>query len=90
MTVVKGDISSTNNHNSLKGGCNEVGVSFFSPVTVIGQEVMVLICTGEGSGWILGKFVLRRNGDALAQLPREVVGSLYLWRCDTEGPGQWA
>lgn len=47
-----------------------MGVSLFSPVTVIGQEVMVLICTGEGSGWILGKFVLRRNGDALAQLPR--------------------
>ena len=41
----------------LKGGCGGVSVSFFSQVTVIELEVMVLSCTGGGSGWILGKIL---------------------------------
>ena len=39
--------------NSLKGGRGKAGVSFFSLVTVIGQEVMVLSCARVGLGWIL-------------------------------------
>ena len=41
--------------NSLRGGSGEVGVSLCSQVTVIGQEIMTLSCTRDGSGWILGK-----------------------------------
>ena len=46
-------------------------------VCLTGQEVTVLNCTKEGSGWILGKF-LKKSSNALAQLPREVMVSLSL------------
>ena len=41
------------------------GVSIFSHVTVIGLEVMTLSCTRGGSGWILGKKILRKSGKTL-------------------------
>jgi len=38
---------------------------------------MVSSCTNGGSGWVLEtKFLLGKSGAAVAQLPREVVGSL--------------
>jgi len=37
-------------YNCLKGGWGEVGVSLFSQVTRIGQEVMATSSTKEGSG----------------------------------------
>ena len=40
-----------------------------------GQEVMALSCARRGSIWILGNILLRKSGEALAQLPREVVES---------------
>jgi len=37
---------------------------------------MVSSCTNGGSGWVLEtKFLLGKSGAAVAQLPREVVGS---------------
>ena len=42
-----------------------------------GQEVAALGCARVGSGWILGKSS-SQCGQALAQLPREMVGSLSL------------
>jgi len=49
-----------------------------------------------GSGWLLGKYLLRKGGDAVAQaaqggggvtIPGGVQGPCG---CDTEGCGQWA
>lgn len=37
------------------------GVSFFSHVTVIGQEVMTLSCTTGVSIWILGKNSMQKE-----------------------------
>ena len=37
-------------YNDLKGGCGEVGVSFFSQVTETGQEVATISCSRGGSG----------------------------------------
>ena len=42
-------------HNSLKGGCGNVGVSLFSLMTAIRLEGMTLSFTRGGSGWMLGK-----------------------------------
>ena len=53
--------------SDLKGNCGILGASLFSQVTAIGREVM-------GSG----AFLLRRSGDAVAQLPRGMVMSLSL------------
>jgi len=41
-------------YSSLKGGGGEVGVGFFSQVTVIGRKLMASGCTRGGSGWISG------------------------------------
>jgi len=40
-------------YSCLKRGCGEVGVGFFSQVTVIEQEGMASSCTRGASGWIL-------------------------------------
>jgi len=55
---------------------------------------MASSCTVRGSGWILRTISFRKSGDALAQLPREVVGSpslevFHSWRCGAEGHGWW-
>lgn len=41
-------------------------------VCLIEQEIMVLSCSKEGSGWILGKF-LKRSINALAQTAQGVI-----------------
>lgn len=41
-------------YNSLKEGCDMVGVDFFSHIVVIGQVRMNLNCIRGGLGWILG------------------------------------
>jgi len=41
-------------YNTLKGGCDEVGVGFYSQITVIGRERMTLNRVRGGSGWISG------------------------------------
>ena len=52
-------------YSSLNRGRREVGISLFSQVTVIGQEVMASSYTRTGSGSILGekKIILRKNGE---------------------------
>jgi len=72
-----------------------VRVGLFSHVIVTGQEVMALSCTG---GWGIGskdKFHLR-SCEALAEAAQGGGGVTVpesveeLWRCGTEGHGQWA
>ena len=44
-------------------------------------------------GEVQVRYHLQKSGVALEQLPREVVGSPsleVLWRCGTEGRGEWA
>jgi len=62
-------------HNSLKGGCGEVGVGLFPQVTVIGCEGMALSRTRGGSGWILGKNSSQKVVRLWNRLPRNTVDS---------------
>ena len=53
---------------------------------------MASSCSRGGLGWVLGNIPLRKNGAAVAQLPRErgvtVPGGVpELWGCGTEGRG---
>ena len=54
---------------------------------------MALSCTRGYSGWILEKFLHRKNGEAVAQAARggggvTVPGGVQeLWKCSTEGCG---
>lgn len=57
---LRGDLTALS--NSLKRGCDEVGVSFFCQITVIGQEGMASRCTRGGSSWISEK-LLRESGE---------------------------
>lgn len=41
----------------------------------MGQEVMALSCARGGSGWVCGKFLLRKSANALAQAAQGVGGS---------------
>ena len=67
-------------------------VSLFPQVTAIGQEGMASSCTRGGSGWILGKFLLR-SGATVAQAAQGGGGGTVPGgvqepcRCSTEGRG---
>jgi len=60
---------------------------------VIDQEIMALSFTRRGSGWILGKFLLRNSGDVLEQDAKGGGGVIIpggvqeMCRCVTEGHG---
>lgn len=43
-----------------------MGVSLFW-VTAIGQEGMALRCAGGCSGWVLGKLLRKKSGEAVQQ-----------------------
>ena len=42
-----------------------MGVSLFSKVTAVGQEIIALGCARGDSGWILGKNYSQKSGEAL-------------------------
>ena len=48
-------------YNSLKRGFSELGVSLFTQVTAIGQEVMALSCARGGSDWTLGQISSKKE-----------------------------
>ena len=54
-------------YSSQTGGCDEMGVGFFSWVTATGHEVMASSCTRGGSGWRLGKVYSQKEWSALKQ-----------------------
>ena len=57
---------------------------------------MILSCTRGSSGWILGKIILRKSGNASAQAAQggggvTISGGVQEeWRCGTKEHGQWA
>ena len=73
-----------------------MGVSFFSQVKAIGREGMVLRHTRGGSGWMLGKIILRKSGETLEQPAQggcgvTVPGGVQeTFRRGTERRGLWA
>ena len=83
-------------YNCLKGGGGKVGVSLCSQVAAVGQEGMVLSCTTGGSGWILGRISSQKEWCCIGTAAQgggavTVPGGVQeLWRCGTEGCGQWA
>ena len=57
---------------------------------------VALSCAREGSGWILGKILLRKSGEAVVQAAQggggvTISGGVQeMCGCGTEGRGQWA
>ena len=82
-------------YNCLKGGCSKVGVIPFSEFRPFSLVLLLLSCTGGGSGWVLGKILLR-SGAALAQAAQGGGGITVPQGVPepcgfgTEGCGQWA
>ena len=70
-----------------------MGVSLFSKVTAVGQEIIALGCARGGSGWILGKNYSQKSGEALAQAAQggggvTIPGGVQeTCRCGTKGHG---
>lgn len=68
-----------------------MGVSLFSHITAIRQEVMALSCASECSSWVLGRS--SQSSEVLTQAAQigggvTVSGDVQeIWRCGTEGCG---
>ena len=83
-------------YNCMKGGCGKAGVGLCSQVTVIGWEVRASTCARGGSGWILGKISSPKVQWCIGTAAQggggvTVPGGVWeLWKCGTEGRGQWA